>query len=29
MKKSKSSDNLVIEDLERVESGLSVPELCR
>ncbi len=29
MKKSKFSDSQIIEALKRVESGLSVPELCR
>ena len=29
MKKSKFSDSQIIDALERVEGGLSVPELCR
>lgn len=29
MKKSKFSDSQIITALKRVESGLSVPELCR
>ena len=29
MKKSKFSDSQIIEALKRLESGLSVPELCR
>ena len=29
MKKSKFSDSQIIEALNRVEGGLSVPELCR
>ena len=29
MKKSKFSDSQIMEALKRVESGLSVPDLCR
>lgn len=29
MKKSKFSDNQIIDALKRVEAGLAVPELCR
>jgi putative transposase len=29
MKKSKFSDSQIVDALKRVESGLSVPEICR
>ena len=29
MKKSRFTDSQVMEELKRVESGLSVPEICR
>ena len=29
MKKSKFTDTQIMEDLKRVEAGLSVPEICR